>query len=364
MHRLITLLTLALVALAPPGAAEEFCVETREDLADALAKAQSNGQDDLVKIAIDNGFPYSGMPGGFAYSEAESDYGRSLTIRGGYSRLGCSAHVSQDPWDTILSGVSGTFPLLILEIGPNSRVDVENLALFRGYRGDSGCGAGLQVNLVPELAGQSLAGRVSVVGNWIEGNQAYLGGGLCIRGSRDVHVVNNVFFGNAAESFGAAMFLWDDDFYDSLSAGEIRVTNNTIVKNTSLRGSTAGIFVGGGHYARLANNLLWDNQGLDILLGLTSSLANYPVHDAYVLHNNYATIQYNVPPTYAAGNQAVAPAFEWNTLRLYASSPLVNAGVSSVYLTPLDIYAKPRVFGAAVDIGAAETQVSGSRTMR
>ena len=144
--------------------AAEFCVRTAEELQDALTMAESNGQDDTIRIVQGT------YDGNFAYYMGEPF---ALSIEGGYD-TDCIERQINAP-NTILDGDSaGNVILLICDGSANFVVD--GVTLRNGY--SNTCG-GLTV---------STHGDVTITNNIISSNSSHgrFPGGLTIYTSENV----------------------------------------------------------------------------------------------------------------------------------------------------------------------------------
>ncbi|MEE4330196.1 MAG: choice-of-anchor Q domain-containing protein [Wenzhouxiangella sp.] len=353
--------------------AADFCVTNSAELQAALDIAETNGQDDTVRIVQGT---YAAPPGGFTFSAPASEDGFSLTVSGGFTSSGppffiCSEPVLKDPELTVLDG-GGTRRVMILVLPQEGSVDVRNLSFINGFSADSGGSGGLDLFLP---IGSSFAGTLTVENNIFLLNKANQVGGLNVGGfsgleTVNVRVVNNLFVGNQANQMqqgpapGAA--------YIAVSLpeprGEIVIdprpavsfVHNTVVDNHSIN-QTGGVFIAGDvTNLYVASNNFWNNSGND--------LEWFGVGPNRVLrNNNIQQSEFNsLPPTSEGGNISAPPQFlNCGPLcvdRIPApGSPLIDAGYSPLgppfqpWSAPSrDLNGEPRVQGSAIDIGAYE----------
>ena len=134
-----------------------------------------------------------------------------------------------------------------------------------------------------------------------------------------------------------------------------RVISNTIIGNRSDSATSAGgLRIGGGAHYTLSNNIVWSNTA-----GGAADLKTDSSHTR--LHNDIGTSSGQPGDAASAGNVSAEPQFKpcgflCLSISLARSSPLVDTGINSAPggLSTSDIFGKPRIIAATVDIGAHE----------
>jgi hypothetical protein len=171
-------------AVRAHGPCVTFCVGDATALQNALMTANSNGEDDIVKIKPGT---YAGGSGvAFAYSTSQSD---AITISGGWVDLSIFDCVLQigDPTDTVLSG-SDVRPVLQMSgSGTSADMTLENLTIRDGNGAEFG---GLRMSS-GNFFGDLLVDRVYFVDNV----SATFNGGASI-GTQGTATVRNSWFRN------------------------------------------------------------------------------------------------------------------------------------------------------------------------
>lgn len=355
--------TLLLCVFTGTGRAAEFCVTNGVELDNALGTAESNGEDDVIKLHTGT---YQADVFSFEYNAATVSGGddNDLTIIGGYSDFfgnPCGQLLVDDPLLTLLDA-NGSRRALKIDVRENSNVSVRLLSFVNGNAAGN-YGGGLYINA---LDGSS--GTLTVESNAFIDNVAQYGGGLSVAsragGFGPLRVIGNLFVGNHASSDGniaAANLANLDNQGDVLK--RIYFTNNTVVDNvaeTSQSYATAVQLYGPvGRY--VYNNNLWGNSGSDLLVYAPSTTSN----NEYDLYANNIGNRIGETPDFDIGNMSVQPVFEGDDPYDYTpvrTSPLVDAGISPAvddtnwYLTNRDLRDRTRVIGPAVDIGAFENE--------
>ncbi len=273
--------------------------------------------------------------------------------------------------------------------------------VIAGNRGDSPSGAGGPGG---GIDCEHSAGRI--ISNRIVGNAAATGGGISCTYSTTEIAFNLIadnradFVGGGIETFAAACNIHNNRIVGNvlfgsvgslggggiscLGAGSAEVVDNLIVSNVVLHAiggkGGGGITCGLGASPLIRNNTLVANQAPlgGGLYSATTNLAtmvnnlvafgssgvyvtdNFSFRNNDVFGNGTNEFGGSPDPTGTAGNLAVDPQLvendEFLVARLAPSSPCVDAGDSSVVESgEMDVYGQPRVQGAAVDIGAAES---------
>lgn len=339
-----------------------LCVTNSTELQAALEFTRNNGIDDEIRIAAGH---YPAPPGGFLYNAQLSNGDiQAITISGGWTALGndpCGQPGNGSAFDTVLDG-GGSEPVLGIALRGSNAVRVRGLTLANGLSAVGGAGLGLELSTTLE----PFDSPVEIEGNAFLGNSGELSGGLMLStgdlvGNGRFMVGGNLFLGNHGNSGPGAAFI--DANNASLPLGEaagLFLIGNTVLDNTSAAGggsTCGGILFGnglGGLRRVVANNLLWGNQGADLLM------ASAP--DYELLHNNLGQ-RIGFEPAVDSGNQSLAPQFEpcagCDERVPVAGSTLVDAGylpdTSDGWSLPsTDLLGRARIAGSAPDLGAFE----------
>lgn len=318
-----------------------FCVDTSNELQQALMTAASNNEDDTVKIETGT---YEGVSAvAFAYFTSQNF---SLSVSGGF--LSACALQLAEPSLTVLSG-SDTRQVFSMQgaASTSGALSISNLTISDGFTSQNG--AGLTIG-----GGGGFAGNVSISRLVIARNvSTAFGGGMSVFSDGGiVNVVNNLFLLNRCGMSNCAI---------SATVHAASVTNyraffgnNSILFNQCSAGSSCsetGARFGGSARAVFYNNVFAGNGNGDLnLLSLGSGSVD--------LYNNNLVSRTGTSPTVVSGNIAFAnpqfvdvlnddfgPAF---------TSPLRNAGTSLFALLSIDLIGMIRVNDFRVDIGAYE----------
>lgn len=332
MRRSTVVLLLAL--LAPPASAASFCADSAGAIQAALAAAQANGEDDVVRI----------VAGSYAVSTTlayVSNEPHAITITGGYS-AGCSDFAFAD---TTLDGQHLVTPLYVGNA--NGAITINWLVFSGGYSADTTAGG---------LIVASDTGAITIVFDKFFANRSagsggpvgHAGGLYVSAGSGGAKVCDNLFIGNRGTDAGGAIV--------SQASGESRLVGNTIVANTSdTAGEPGGLFVGGNGHFVLSDNIIWNNAGSGGSDFVAASANSRTADDIGIVGAGSVAGdvagELSVDPQFAACEGFVCFDFE-----LARSSPLVDAGDDDPPggLSDADLAGKPRVIGPHVDIGAYE----------
>lgn len=173
----------------------------------------------------------------------------------------------------------------------------------------------------------------------LRGNQADNQGGGIYASSAALAISNALASGNQALN-GAGIY----------SAGSsLRLTNVTLSGNQADD-------TGGGLYNQAAsvwigNSILWGNEGGEVYnLGSPT-----PVITHSLVQGGYGLGNLDLDPLFVEPVSASSAPTITGNLRLGYGSPAIDAGLDSLITTTLDLAGNPRIFGAAVDLGAYET---------
>lgn len=358
----------------------DFCVwdggTGEHDLQTALSTAQSNNQDNRIRIVQGT------FTGNFVYS---SSHGYSLTLEGGYT-TGCTGRTI-NPSNTTLDGDQSGRVLLLFDTG-GGNLTVEGCTIQNGntigggggllaasnYYGPGGpsgdvrithtiirCntastnGGGISAGSSPD---SGTGGKVIITRNFIIENTAsdYDGGGVfveSISGSGTpgmILLANNIIVKNECGKRGGGIYTYSRS--DIGEGGAVMITNNTVTENNG--------HIGGGLYMNMDdntnscyNNIIWGNtlyDPFDIRTLGSGTTGSY--------NNNYSAA-YD-PWDYETGRINLNPRVTAN-YHLQPASPCIDAGYNlAAYLPAADFDGDIRVLDgnrdgvATVDIGADE----------
>lgn len=346
--------------------AATFCVSDATELQNALTTAQSNGEDDVIKIEEGT---YYAPSGGFEYAAVnfpDDDY--DLEISGGWYapfNFACLGH-HNTPFQTVLDG-NGSGSVMTLFVRVHSNVTVRLLTFARGGTGSTyNVAGGLKVfNTYDSQTGDGYFGTITIERNAFIENTAWADAGLYLgvfqsESTALYRVINNLFLHNhGTHGPGAAgLFIGDGN--------GIYLTNNTVLFNTTddtNPDATGGIEQSGANAAQfVANNNFWGNDGFDFLMYQQGVYVDYKLID-----NNYQSLG-GAPPTQMAGNLSAEPEYQ-DPLALFdynftptRNSPLVDAGANPPPISTKWYVPDTDLFGSGrrvenVDIGAYEEDV-------
>ena len=338
-----------------------LCVTNSAELQNALTFAATNGVDDEIRIAIGH---YPAPGNGFLYT-VQVTHGdeADIALSGGWTALAndpCGQLASQSPFDTVLDG-GGAGRVMAIVVRGQSDVHVSRLSFVDGLGPVNGSSGGLTLTGTSQ---QPYLGTMVVERNAFIGNQAEFASGLSVfsgalAGDARFVVSGNVFLDNhASEDWGAASIAAFADPGGVSAESGLFLIGNTALFNDSdaVSEPVGGIYVGAAGDIRrvVANNLLWGNNGVDLLMAGSGGYE--------LLHNNLGD-RSGFDPGIELGNLSVAPQFEPCSgcvdLVPASGSALINAGLvpdgaAGWSLPALDLRGQPRVSGLSVEIGAWE----------
>lgn len=301
---------------------------------------QNNGEDDEIRLRAGT---FVVPDSGFLFTSSES---HDLIVSGGWN-TDCSSR--RGIGDTVLDG--GQSEKVMGLKNRNGRITVSHLTFADGYLvslGINGYAGGLQVNGDDGLGTGATIELNKFFFNTILpaiGEPGIGSAGLyASTASGTLRVRNNLFVGNEGGG-GAAAWI-------RVNASSVaHVTSNTVVLN-----GTDGLFTGGmlitsdsGNEVTVSNNILWGNSGNSLEIP----------NGAVVTNNDIQGIKGN-PGSGSIANVNIDPLFDGVLgFKLKPASPLVNAGRDDAPggLTATDLFGSVRAQGAAVDMGAYETDV-------
>jgi len=390
-----------------------FCVSTPAELQAALFAAETNGEDDIIKVIQGT------YNGNFTYNSNE---GHSIALLGGYTS-GCASR-GTNPSNTILDG-GGSDRVLYFKNSDGGNIYIEGFTIQNGITvnngggvyasafslfdpipyitinnniiagnqgnngggvyasasSDSGTSGGvaitnnaIKINTASNKGGGICAslysliasmGDIIIANNIIIGNTAsyngQAGGGVCASSSTsggtasDITIVNNIVVGNIATGSGEGGGIYTSSYGSMGLAGDIAITNNTISVNTANSGGGLGLYKVSGNSIDVYNNIIWGNialTGIDIFLNGTGVANGY--------NNDYSNMSGSW--TNSGNNINENPQFIGsNNYHLQSDSPCIDVGINSAPELPdTDFEGDPRIIDgdsnsvAIVDMGADE----------
>lgn len=323
------------LALAGPGLAATYCVDTPVELTAAINAAEANGEDDEIRL----------VGGTYASSTAfhfQSTEAHSIAFVGGHA-ANCTEPGTEG---STIDGEQKRRGLIVLN--PAGDTVVENLTFVRGLSTNNRGGA---------LRVTSDAGDVRIDSNVFLANRAddYAGALAVTVANGSMRVRNNLAFANSAADVGA--------FELVQNAGEAHVVGNTIVANSS-EGDFApgGLYIGGVAHFVISNNIIWNNLPEKPGPFDVDFLSSAGSHSRY--SNDIGVVSNGSVADEVAGELSVDPQFASCGFLCIGfepgrGSPLVDAGVDAPEggMTATDLAGKPRTIGPHVDIGAFENDV-------
>ena len=247
----------AALALTASGAvhATTYCVSTGAQLASALSEADSNNQDDVIKVMLGvktNSAAASGAPR-WRYAATASDADNSLELSGNWTS-GCVARAAQVPLTVLDAELDGPALEIVLAADSIAEIRISDLRVVRGYGGTTNAASGLRVDASGGGTPLIEVERMNFQNSGASGELTSVvrlqlsGGNLRFRNSQ----IN----GNSTRN-GAALMA-------SVGLGaEMTLANNTVVGNHDTTPSAAtpmgGVSVFGSGTMNVYNNLFWNN---------------------------------------------------------------------------------------------------------
>lgn len=354
------LIRLSLALICGNASAATFCVSTSEQLQNALATAQGNGQSDDVRVRTGT---FVAPGGGFFYEALASDANDSLTLSGGWTgaNTACTGR-NRTPGATVLSGAGlrRVMTLNNVETGVANSILVDTLTFKDGSAAAISGNDANRASL--SIAQNSALGAVRVEN--------------CV--FRD-NVANNGLAGPSIEGFGTIVFrnnlVADNQVIKGshsavvvYASGTAYVQNNTFVHNGSIgllvtTGMHISSFNGGNGF--FENNVVWGSYGGPNLSGASVGLVFDEYNgdgNAFTLRNNNVDQVFQLPAN-STGLTSVNPLFaDSSNYALSDASPMIGAGVNDAHalggLGTLDVEGGQRLVGTQVDLGANESSVA------
>jgi hypothetical protein len=334
---------------ADVGAAT-FCAKSGNELNQALIAAQSNAQDDTIKVATGTHTTDYHAPGAYQWSFAPvvgSDYDTALTISGGWNAAdNCQTQLTLDPSQTVLDAqyFGPVFSAAMVFDTFTSSLTISNLTFYRGESNDILGDAAMRI--------VSERGTITIDNILVTGNRS---------GGTSANIAS--FFLNSGGSFKVrnSEFL-NNSFTHAFSGGvTFGPTNGAIgyFTNNSISGNSATV-AGMGLSARglvnLSNNAIADNTSTanpsyDFVSDAPTSLT--------LRNNHFATSNITGgSPASESGTTTGNPGWTQVGLRMVpnAVSPLRDSGLNSPLggVPNIDFSGQSRIVNVVIDRGAVE----------
>jgi len=357
-------LPLCLAALPATSVAADFCVTNGGQLRTILNLAVGNGQSDRIRLRVGTYVHPDGES--FQYHPAKGDQ-TSIEISGGWVQGEdgpCTRQAtSRTPFDTVIvAGVNKKALDIEPPLASSMDVRIEWIA-FTGGNGPRS-GNGLRIYSFANAESSITVENCAFVGNSGTGAAA-----LWIRSHGTTYLRNSLVEGNLTSGDSVALV-------NALGPGIAYVSNLTVVDNARVFSSSdgAGLHVRADDSGRavVANNHLWGNDGLDLVLRSRQN------SEIIASNNNVEALDERPDGSSSVvvvGAMSVASAYEPGPDTSFVpaqGSPLIDAGIdpqsieagdmpwaNDWSLGAVDLLDTPRIMGAAVDIGAFEARQAG-----
>jgi hypothetical protein len=378
IKKAIILFFLATFVVLLPGVSQSavFNVNSAAGLQQALTDAQTNGQDDIIKVQ------QGVYAGNFEFSSTE---GRNITLIGGYTP-GFTGRVP-NPSLTVLDGGNSGWVIHIYNYnggdiaiqgftvqngnspsdgggiyarsyapkGDSGHITIVNNHVLSNVTIDNG-GGGIAAS---SYSIQSAAGNILIYKNRIHGNSARYAGGIKVElfsqygTTGNIAIKNNIITKNTASSEAGGIYT--GDWFDSLVRGDITLVSNTIADNEDGEtGGTVNLFMRDTNTCHVYNNICWGNSdnynnNFDIRLSLTGTANGY--------NNCYNSLSYGTW-TNSGGNIHTDPRFIADgNYHLQSLSPCIDTGTNQAPGLPdYDFDGNPRILYSKFD-GTPDTDM-------
>jgi predicted outer membrane repeat protein len=197
----------------------------------------------------------------------------------------------------------------------------------------------------------SINGLPKILNCIFKNNTTYQYDGGAIWTEGNVEIVNCLFDGNSASRRGGAIY--------SAHGSNIQITNNTFVNNNASAGVSSIYFVGTNSSATayVDNCVFYMNTSAGSTLGTAISYFQLVTLSVENCIFEYGSTQVAAQTqTNLLSGDPLFNDFENGDFTLLCQSPAVNTGNSSSLNIPSnDLIQNPRIFGAAIDMGAFES---------
>jgi len=280
---ILYLLLIAIYPLSTPLAAE-MCVSTPVEFQSALYQAETNNEDDIIKVQQGT---YAGYDLYYSFTKEHS-----ITILGGYT-ANCTSRQA-NPANTILDGSNVRRPLILISYGGGD-ITVDGFTIRNGKTPSGGDGGGLYL---------------------VSDHAAHAG---------NITVTNNIIVANAAENHGGGIYARSQS-NPSGAAGSVTISNNTISNNQAIGETYAS---GGGVYAE---SYSFDGSSADVVVAHNTVVGNTSTYGGGIWAMSYGPVgpgNVTVTDNLVKGNTASGG----NAGGIYADSHAVTADSGSVTIS-------------------------------
>lgn len=344
MRILWKLLGLAVIqyATALPGHAASFCVATAGELQQALTTAESNGEDDVIRIAAGTYRPTD--PAGF---QALLTDACALAINGGYEAgTGCSVQLRGADWTNLdgstVNGTNNTRVLRVQVAGTGAAPFSLRDLTFRNGKGTD-AQPFLAVNGTGSWGGDIVVENISVRDNEMAKIGAYFEstGRIIVRSSEFVRnsgtsASSSVLSLVANGAFGSGSGIYFNN--NTLAANEMPTSNS--MQQASLE-SSGDVHVG--------NSIVFADTARDLFFnGAHLYVKNSNIRGIFSVTGQAAVSEDGTYVTYPSFVSA-------DNFQLQPASPLIGGGSPNVVggSGSFDVSGAARV-DARIDVGAYE----------
>ncbi len=246
---LLVMASLSILAEVSWGAV--FCVSTPTELQNALDAAETNGEDDIIKVC-------QGTYNGSFYFYSR-DEGLGITLLGGYTSDFADRVVN--PSNTILDG-GGSSYVLGLNNSNGGDILIEGFTIQNGAGNYYGVGVYAQSQSYIRAAGNVTLNNNIITGNIATGN--YAGAGVFARSGSDleptgnVTLTNNTITGNTTGGWAGGVYACT--YSESGIAGDVIITNNIITGNMAYDSNGGGVDAISNSPSGTAGNIILTNN--------------------------------------------------------------------------------------------------------
>ncbi len=344
-RRSLSLVSLAALAMFFPqagAAATIHCVASSADLVQALSNAVFDDGDDEIRIMVGTYIAPAAVPGGFRYVSSQPG---DLVLSGGwisddpFGAPGCDSQLSK-PALTVLDAEYQAQVLVIQPGATTGDIFIRNLTVTRGTATNNGGG------IYFDPWDPAWTGNLGIQSLLVLANEAVNeGAGLyAVLPHGYLRMENSAIAGNVCGGgIGAGLSV-------VANGQSIMFANITVAGNSSGNVFGAGMRLGGAAAMLVQNSVIHDNTPFGLELAATSVRLRHnhinglaglpPLEDTDTLSGN---------PMLGAGSLGLTP---------LPGSDLIDRGEAVPGGLPYrDADGGQRITGAAVDLGAFESQI-------